>query len=83
MAVKTAHLTDRFSSDSIDRENNVLRKLASIVGLNKYVPAYFGLTYFNNTAPVIKSEYISLSVEEYIKANQGAIKRIGIIDIFL
>jgi hypothetical protein len=58
IAVKVARLTDRYSAAAINKESNLHKKLSAIVGLNKYVPAYLGQTYFDK-APVIKSEYIS------------------------
>ena len=72
IALKAARVGNRMSISSINNEGNYHKKIASFSsssdGLNKYVPKFLGQTYFDKT-PVIKSEYILYSIEEYLHLN--------------
>ena len=58
IALKAARMNNRISSVCINIESNRMRKISSIIGLNKYVPKYYGETYFENIQ-VIKMDYIN------------------------
>jgi hypothetical protein len=65
VAFKVARISDRNAAGFLNREDNKHRAISTMVGLKKYIPQYFGNTFFGN-APVIRSEFIEFSIEEYL-----------------
>jgi DNA-binding sugar fermentation-stimulating protein len=77
LALKVARLNNRLSTVSINSESNFHKRIWNTVGHKKYFPKYLGQTYFKEV-PVIKSEYIDFSVEEYLQASKSNKSFIGI-----
>ncbi len=67
---------------AINNEGNFHRNISNTVGLNKYVPKYHGQTYFKNR-PVIKSEFIEKSIEEYSIIIHETRSSLGIVSLIL
>ena len=67
---------------SINTESNYHKKISNVQGLNKYVPRYLGQTYFGSV-PVIKSEFIEQSIEEYMNEKRNEPQHTVLIDLML
>ena len=63
--MKVARAGSQISSSIISNESNFHKNLSKILGLNNFVPKFLGETYFGKS-PVIKTEYISQSIEDYV-----------------
>ena len=57
--------------------------MSRIIGLNKYLPKYYGITFFGDLQ-VIKLEYINQSLDEHVETFKNDLNRTSkLVDIFL
>ena len=82
IALKVARVGNRFSVASINSESNYHKKISNFFGLKKFVPKFLRQTYFDKT-PVIMSEFIDQSIQEYILTINQAKSPLGIVGIIL